>query len=819
MDSELGENPSRVYVWMPGEEEALCLLQALPETRRLAELRDDDRDQGGVSWDIYRHAKVADFKAAAVDSTSTKSAMNAKMSRIAAVESRPEKHPLSYRTNSSREEQLLRYVADWRAVCVQLYPLRRPLFLCPPNEFGVPKFVCTTVRPTKLAYPALHDWPGVARFVAEFITYETLENPLDYPARLPSPSAVIEWQAGDCFDVANVLASLLIGVGYDAYVVVGYAPRSVTLNNQSHMECHWHAETEAIAAAKAAAVKAAAAKKAAEAAAKAAQKYVVRKPVVLESQFLKDMENKRKEQPAPLTAEQLEMEQIRQARAEREAAGADDDIDLEDIRDVLRGHRVHAWVLLRAGKRDLAETFFIEPAMGRRFSVDKCPYEGIEFVWNHKNYWLNVQREYVGGVAGCRVDAGLSFDLDDHDKWEPVMDDDTSFDPSAFANGPQIELDPNSTHGQVLSYRRQSASRASPTPAIPVRICPPAKSITSLLPHGILSVPHPLPRKAARAERAEIRRLDAVSSPRLFPSAPQIPPGTAQGARTGTADVAASPPTNGPPVSASFKDQPGAQQRVNTAGSNRSRTPSGRPKAVGARAGVATPRSDQGRSDADDLGDGLSEAPLAELAEQAAGVVSMPPSWVPKLILTQKQFDMRCPRGTRSTVYRKCVHDVFAHFGEAARWDGLLERLTLFQDLPRTKVKEIRETYARRADRLTDRTTDPMGVTVERFGRGAGFSLREIITSNTGRSRVTHYYPAARLDGLIMREETFQETLDETFEGRDDFLVHRHVEYAPLPAPGTEEDNVLLQREEGPRRGPAKKRKPTCVAPSPAAGD
>lgn len=191
----------------------------------------------------------------------------------------------------------------------------------------------------------------------------------------------------------------------------------------------------------------------------------------------------------------------------------------------------------------------------------------------------------------------------------------------------------------------------------------------------------------------------------------------------------------------------------------------------------------------------------------------MPSSWVPKLVLTQKQFDMRCPRGTRSTIYRRCVHDVFAHFGEAARWDGLLERLTLYHDLARTKVKEVRETYARRADRLTDRTTDPSGSTVERFGRGAGFALREIITSHTGKTRVTLYYSAARLNGLVHREEKLLESLDETFEGRDDFLVHRHVEYAAMPAPGTEGDSVLLQREEGPRKGPPRKRKPTCGAP------
>jgi hypothetical protein len=33
-----------------------------------------------------------------------------------------------------------------------------------------------------------------------------------------------------------VLASLLIGVGYDAYVVYGIAPREITTKNESFME-------------------------------------------------------------------------------------------------------------------------------------------------------------------------------------------------------------------------------------------------------------------------------------------------------------------------------------------------------------------------------------------------------------------------------------------------------------------------------------------------------------------------------------------------------------------------------------------------------
>jgi hypothetical protein len=57
------------------------------------------------------------------------------------------------------------------------------------------------------------------------------------PSHLPSPLSVLGWQAGDSFDMAVVLASLLLGAGYNAFVVVGYAPLAVTMNDQSATEC------------------------------------------------------------------------------------------------------------------------------------------------------------------------------------------------------------------------------------------------------------------------------------------------------------------------------------------------------------------------------------------------------------------------------------------------------------------------------------------------------------------------------------------------------------------------------------------------------
>ena len=39
------------------------------------------------------------------------------------------------------------------------------------------------------------------------------------------------------FDLGNLLCSFLLGAGYDAYVVCGYAPRFITLRDQSKIKC------------------------------------------------------------------------------------------------------------------------------------------------------------------------------------------------------------------------------------------------------------------------------------------------------------------------------------------------------------------------------------------------------------------------------------------------------------------------------------------------------------------------------------------------------------------------------------------------------
>jgi hypothetical protein len=57
----------------------------------------------------------------------------------------------------------------------------------------------------------------------------------------------------------------------------------------------------------------------------------------------------------------------------------------------------------------------------------------------------------------------------------------------------------------------------------------------------------------------------------------------------------------------------------------------------------------------------------------------MPPSWVPKLCIPRDAYDMRCPRGAKLTLYARSQHEIFAVFGECCRYDGMVEKLVMFE--------------------------------------------------------------------------------------------------------------------------------------------
>ncbi|XP_064015834.1 dynein regulatory complex subunit 7 [Pogoniulus pusillus] len=291
--------------------------------------------------------------------------------------------PASYQTNTLQEEKLLALAAHFQQQYKHLCPARQPLFLHPANECGVQKFVSTTLRPTLLPYSELYNWDGCASFISDFLTMEPLKCPLTLPTSLYSPTTILSCQRGNCFDFSVLLCSLLLGAGYNAYCVHGYATREMCNLDQSLELCPLLSKPQ--------------------------QRQVPKEGV----------EKSTKYRVKPLLLHMAELQQEDMEKAELEAAekskGREKEEEVEEPRaDPWHGLRVHAWVLVLAGKREVTESFFINPFTGSSHSTRDEHFLGIESIWNHKNFWVNMQ----DCRGGCK---DLLFHLGDGSSWEAML--------------------------------------------------------------------------------------------------------------------------------------------------------------------------------------------------------------------------------------------------------------------------------------------------------------------------------------------------------------------------------------------------------------
>ncbi|XP_025105160.1 dynein regulatory complex subunit 7-like [Pomacea canaliculata] len=299
----------------------------------------------------------------------------------------PSEFPPSYKDNLPKEQLILQYADNFRRQYVHLYRDRKPLFLCPVNECGVEKFVCTTIRPTQLPFKELYNWDGAAEFVADYLDFEPLRPSYDLPTRLLSPATVLKRQKGNCFEYSTVLVSLLIAAGYDAYVVSGYAAKETCLADETREICPLLKKREEVIQ---------------EEKKKEMKKYSVKPPRDLRSKFILRMEARK----------------VAKKKAEEEQQKAEEEKRILELEkpppDPLYGLRIHAWVLVLSGKREVAESFFIEPFTGLSQPFSNPNYLGIESVWNNFNYWVNMQ--------DCSEGVGIiSYDLGDCTKWEYML--------------------------------------------------------------------------------------------------------------------------------------------------------------------------------------------------------------------------------------------------------------------------------------------------------------------------------------------------------------------------------------------------------------
>jgi hypothetical protein len=199
--------------------------------------------------------------------------------------------------------------------------------------------------------------------------------------------------------MSTVLASLLIGNGYDAYCVSGTAPRWVTQRDTSCQPCPYVEPTFPEAEAPGMDVTGGSdggggseSKDGGGGGGASRGKYNPEPRPPLESRFLASLEERRRRDEAAAARAQdgadLAERLAKQRLEEEERRGGADD-------DALAGRRLHCWVLVRAGRRGVDSHVFVEPSTGRCFPVEDAPYDCIESVWNHRNYWVNMQCRFL----------------------------------------------------------------------------------------------------------------------------------------------------------------------------------------------------------------------------------------------------------------------------------------------------------------------------------------------------------------------------------------------------------------------------------------
>jgi hypothetical protein len=210
---------------------------------------------------------------------------------------------------------------------------------------------------------------------------------------LVSPTQALEWGIGDCFDLATLLVSFLLGAGYDAYVVHGSAPtwirnKNETGDNVSAWLDGGHDSITAI------------------------QHLERLLQSTCESNSLggslrdNDLQNRLEENwyscNVPLRKESKPVE----------------------YPDTTLGQ--HGWVFVRNDTRSPSidsingrprpQSYFLEPSTGQRFSLDEpCPYKDVYSMWNHKNYWIQT------GADSPLSRVFLEFSNNATEFWAPVF--------------------------------------------------------------------------------------------------------------------------------------------------------------------------------------------------------------------------------------------------------------------------------------------------------------------------------------------------------------------------------------------------------------
>ncbi|XP_043255120.1 dynein regulatory complex subunit 7-like [Colletes gigas] len=217
------------------------------------------------------------------------------------------------------------------------------------------------------------------------------------PKHLRSPTWLQKIQKGNCFECATFLTSLLLGQGYNAFVVSGYASREQTLRDLTKTSCPYIRQPKPPPLSLKKQTK--------------ISKYKLKPPVEYKSKFLAELEQETEKK----FQEKLQRQEREQQRLIKELE--------QPPLDKYWGYRIHAWVAILpelGGLRDqeISWPLFIEPSTGVSYkpstgNADEL-YLGVESIWNDQNYWVNMQ-------PFSKSCANIAWDLTKVELWEHVL--------------------------------------------------------------------------------------------------------------------------------------------------------------------------------------------------------------------------------------------------------------------------------------------------------------------------------------------------------------------------------------------------------------
>jgi hypothetical protein len=166
-------------------------------------------------------------------------------------------------------------------------------------------------------------------------------------------------------------------------------------------------------------------------------------------------------------------------------------------------------------------------------------------------------------------------------------------------------------------------------------------------------------------------------------------------------------------------------------------------------------------------------------------ILDAPISWCKPIDIKRADFRARLPKGYKRVQYRACLVEKWSEYTEAKQ--GMVEKITFYSTPDKVSPIEIREIYMhRKVDKLHMVIRYPLEsrkVMIFHPGRFSGLQRFIEITEEPER-RVFIFFPKARVDGMMRREEVIGEKVQEFYENRDDFRVYRSISVTNEPEQG-----------------------------------